>query len=494
MYQIPYVFEPEENELLYSYIIRLARANDPDIKSFFEHFKLAKHGFFEDHNRHKIGNEGVLLPFFGALPPSVSVIRLLSEHTVFPYTFAFFSSQMQAEFLSMVFDALYSPTAKYKRSSFQRIITKAKICPICISKTPVLLVEHHLPGVTACYKHRLRLYEYALRRKINGDGELLPQCIPEPEMCTDAEFLFAEFAYHLWQARPDTNLSQIAQILKERLAEFHISSSDSSLDEMIDFLHLHEVDIDECVLSECISLFFQQGKYIYKGFSTQIDKLAILLFACFLDINEVPFPTVSVHPPKRDVDQISDDFSLQGWTSYAVCLKHRRCGREFAMHPVLFLHNQKCPYCDKTQYTKNEIKRILATKEKQLDFIREQKGMQDLVGDEYTLLSIEWKRGVRWYRIRHNTCQTDYKTTKAHFLAGHRCPHCSKTASTRVSDAEFPNWVNKASNGRYSIGERVGNQRYEITDHQTEITQVLLKQKIIQELTRPTPSKILPLE
>lgn len=117
-----------------------------------------------------------------------------------------------------------------------------------------------------------------------------------------------------------------------------------------------------------------------------------------------------------------------------------------------------------------------------------EKQIEALVGDEYELVgtfnSIHDKT-----QIKHNKCGLIFETTPAAFISGRRCDCCSN-----IPDSEFFEYVEKASYGRYSINAHKNpvNTRYEVIDNETKAIKKIAKRKILQELSRITPSAILP--
>ena len=117
------------------------------------------------------------------------------------------------------------------------------------------------------------------------------------------------------------------------------------------------------------------------------------------------------------------------------------------------------------------------------------KDISDLTGDEYTLLD-DYNGARIQVRIRHNVCGTVQEYDPHRFLDGQRCRKCRKI----LTDREFRDHVNKCSLGRYEILGRPTQNLYRIHDNVTGIDREMLKAKIMQELSRPTLSPLLPLE
>ena len=57
----------------------------------------------------------------------------------------------------------------------------------------------------------------------------------------------------------------------------------------------------------------------------------------------------------------------------------------------------------------------------------------DLVGDEYTLLS-DYINSRTAITVRHNTCGHEYEVRASKFTEGSRCPNCSKSKKLTHKD------------------------------------------------------------
>lgn len=162
--------------------------------------------------------------------------------------------------------------------------------------------------------------------------------------------------------------------------------------------------------------------------------------------------------------------SFQG-TQKHVKIYHEECGHEFQCDYNSFLKNPKCRHCELKKMTEET-------------FIKE---MQDLVGDEYTLISKYTGRKEKVI-IRHNKCGHEQEYYPYLFLEGYRCSHCHE----KVSYQKIKDMIELYSNGKYEIIEKT-NQNYTILDHETKMTIILTPAQILQELQRPTPSTVLPI-
>ena len=92
-------------------------------------------------------------------------------------------------------------------------------------------------------------------------------------------------------------------------------------------------------------------------------------------------------------------------------VKHNKCGKIYNVLPSNFLKGNRCPYCN------GNAKKTGA---------RFKQEVQDLVGDEYTVLGSYINTNTK-IKIKHNICGTVYKVRPHTFLEGYRCPHCNSS-------------------------------------------------------------------
>lgn len=111
-----------------------------------------------------------------------------------------------------------------------------------------------------------------------------------------------------------------------------------------------------------------------------------------------------------------------------------------------------------------------------------------LVDDEYVVLKgfINQKEKVT---IRHNKCGYSQEYKPSAFLDGQRCKRCRQM----VRRDNLEKMLFDYSDGRYSITD-YGKNLCTILDKSTSVSIQLPPLKILQEITRPTKSAILPIE
>lgn len=174
-------------------------------------------------------------------------------------------------------------------------------------------------------------------------------------------------------------------------------------------------------------------------------------------------------------DKTSGAFSLVDYngTDQISVFLHKSCGHTFPHVFRTFLDHPFCPACRTVIRTNDSF----------------QKEIHDLTGDDYTLAGEYTDKNTK-VAIRHEKCGKISEYLPRHFLDGQRCPYCTR----EISDTVFSKMVQDISVGVYRVAGKETRNLYTIENTSTGEEIQLTKQKALQELRRPTPSEILPLD
>ena len=151
-----------KEELLYSYLLRLAEANGfTNPKIFFNH-----RGIFPDKDDTKLRLDslediGFLLPRLSSYYTGAEII---ADHTVLPAYLPFMSKVKQY----LTVNAMIRKKRDYPNivgHIMAGYIDDIYVCPDCLKEGHYLRRGHHLYGVKACHKHRKPLMKIIKNRK-----------------------------------------------------------------------------------------------------------------------------------------------------------------------------------------------------------------------------------------------------------------------------------------------------------------------------------------
>lgn len=167
-----------------------------------------------------------------------------------------------------------------------------------------------------------------------------------------------------------------------------------------------------------------------------------------------------------------------------VSLFRPQCKHEFTIKFSVFKSNPVCPKCPKGN---SRATRFYAGFSAATEYFK--KCVADLVGNEYEVCS-EYLNKKTTVLLRHATCGNIVPMLPETFSRGVRCKKCTPP----MSRDEFIETVAKESNNRYVVIGMVDSTKAILQDTWTNEIIPLQKALVLQELRRPTPSKILPLD
>ena len=179
----------------------------------------------------------------------------------------------------------------------------------------------------------------------------------------------------------------------------------------------------------------------------------------------------------KEIDaSLPDGFKLihyQGSKNKKITVKAIECGHEFDVIWRKMLRFPGCRICQQTY-------------ESEPGFL---KTISDLVGDEYKMISPYTNRSTPVV-LKHKRCGYEMSILPKHFIVGQRCPVCTPHFQNKE---QWIDYIDKLSSGRYAYVDRYQRcSKIYIKDQETGKEYKLSSSYVVQELTRPTPSKVLP--
>jgi len=177
----------------------------------------------------------------------------------------------------------------------------------------------------------------------------------------------------------------------------------------------------------------------------------------------------------REAIERTGEFELVSFTNTnePVLIRHKACGRTFAWNYHKFLKEPWCKVCRPRVRTEETFRQEI----------------RDLTGDEYTLAGPYLDKDHK-VMIRHNTCGREQAYWPHAFLDGQRCRFCTR----EVTDEALASCLEETSCGRYVFRKRETRNLVLVEDTKTGEKKRLSTAKIMQELKRPTPSPVLPMD
>lgn len=323
--------KPYPDELLYSWIHRLADANILPVTTFSDAYlgnTDSRIGTLE----YDVSKE---LPHLCSnLYEKQNVLSLYTSLTTYSFEAIFLEPGRQVKHINRIYrnDAL-SP-------AINKLFNSIKICPECIKEDmqtygePYIHRAHQLSGVCTCYKHNTGLKQFM---GIKGHA-----CEYSPDDYTDVEY----------ESHFQTEYEEYSRYC-QKLLEANTGGSSYALKEII----------FNCLKDKGYSVDNQYASFI-NDFNNGIGKLFIgdinkylkttLISAKYLDVFNTVLILMFLLP---DVNQlISRLNNYENNISFYVC---NACGKEYISNPLAQRQGWGCPYCNTIDNPEEAFKEIV---------------------------------------------------------------------------------------------------------------------------------------
>ena len=550
---IPIVPKLQPDELLYSWMSRLARANGFErLNDFFDVYVWPELRDTKKKNQkicYDIRHD--LYEFCESLDGLYEPLELFQKASMF----CGISPLMSRSHASQHIGLMARRGDETKTLSIPKnMLTDLAVCPKCQQEDLeaigdyVIYRAHQMPGVKVCYKHGCRLEKYIEIESEAPDTE-------EIELDSSSEdekdaFAYAVFCHDMLQSglqcdfrsfkklifskelQTYTNHEKVlSQLMQQFGAVEEVKKSLTLVSQKAEFENAAEdrftllspwrEDVIELKCNTCGRRFitspyriisgwgcpscdsvFSETEIFQRLFDTQNDGTYTLL-SPFKGMSE----NITIHhitcgktkemlarnyiienmrcecenriPEEQARNAIetagNGEFELISYegSSKPIQLRHLKCRRFFCWDYHSFLKKPGCRLCN-PRVSNQEM------------FVRE---IRNLVGNEYTLIGNYVDRTTK-VGIRHNRCYHTQEYLPTRFLDGARCSRCTP----EFQSGEIERIVREISFGRYIWGGHKTANLEIVKDTQTGTEKYMTRQRILQELLRPTPSPILPLK
>lgn len=397
---IPVVLQPQLNEFLYSYLLRLAKANGfEDFNSFASCF------LYETNHKH---SEAYSMKYFINLEESLHMdhevfYNLIKNHSIYLCSSMFLSPQQQTELLNVNFRKYRKDSKLWKEYTFTEI-KELIFCPKCqkeeIKKNGFFYYhkEHQFVNVKVCTKHKCVLHKCTCEfgHEFDENFKSEPFVI---DTDFEAEFIYAMFVESLIEAELDTNIDEINFIITNKLKDLKFTFSDfnehikcSKLSTLYSFPEKFD--------------FADQTISFKRNNTINIKKdILVILMELFDSISNIPF--VKKEPSKEWLEMIhKDGYELVSpFRENILTLRHATCGTNYITTADSFTKGWQCPTCDLQKSDEKIIGRLVR-----------------FVGNQKYEFIDEFKKWNKSVYIRHISCGNEYKVLlRVFFNRGARC-------------------------------------------------------------------------
>lgn len=582
MYFLPNCPKPFEDELMLSWLCRLAGRN---VMSFRD-LMIFVYDKFSKNMDIQMPLQEIFKRIKPFMWPCANVSELFMRTTLYPFYAVSMLPEQQLKYVyKYISDSNYILN---KHGNFGKL----KVCPECLKEDYLsggcyMHRSHQLSGVNVCYKHGCSLLELS-KDKIMCSVEM--KTIYDSNNFVEIGFLgsqeeeyqYAQAAHDLLNASLDTNIfefkSVINRALKERGYEEGLKSprvirefnqSVYSFGKKLPDDYFINISYTGIKMSEKLLNFLL---YIYNGdISLFINEVKAIRH----DKPVVPDSLELLAPYDKPIKTyickkcgeffISNDWGIENGLGCPKCVKseaefyegflkvmfgdeyelvekvknkntpvkvkHNVCDEYLTVKPIDFVFNHKrCDCVNKISFKEAAARvakvpcyELVSFKNASYKAVIRHSGgcgktfecmledftkssfcracerlyqdtflnkVKDLVGDEYTPVSL-FETRHRPVKIRHNVCGKEFEVSPGDFLQGNRCPYCAKYMTVKY----FCDLVNDLTSGHYSVMPRNTKNNYKgfeyVFDNSISKVLKLTKQRIKQEVLRPTRSDIL---
>lgn len=382
---IPIYIKPYEDELLFSWIERLAKANGMSVFSFLnaygERNSLSVYKWTYD-------MKSLFYPIYNHIKYPVDIKDLFLQHSTFNLDAITMTQSQQTRYINAVFrphDVLNRPI----NSSIMEI----KYCPECAREEvePYLHVSHNLSGVCMCSKHRCRLKVF--KGTWGHEMEFNDSDYKDANTYIKDEegLMYADYVNALHHHTINFNIQDVKAILFDELKSLNYKPSNQYQTLIKDISQsplrgLFNYDIERFLKVKMVSI-----KYVY---AYELVSLLMFLFPNpheFLNHFESTQPILETYRCKD-------------------------CGEEYVATTASQEQGWGCPQCMSKLSTQEALKHIIHT-------------MSD---GEYELTS-EFKSFSEPIQIYHSKCKDIVKMTPRQFLFDDMRCTCESTITSQMA-------------------------------------------------------------
>lgn len=448
MATIPVMTKPYPDELLYSWLHRLASLNGLYFYNFMSAYVMnsqtsAKTVFpFDMRNGFDI--------FYKNAQLDVDEASLYLQMSTLSYECLAMEVGVQSKVASNVFypfDLINTPANTF--------IDKANVCPDCFKEDILLYGEpylhraHQLSGVCKCHKHGtiLRRYSGAPNKACfyNLDDYV--------EITSASEIDYSNFAYNLLNANIRTNFEIIKGVLKAK--SITVTSSSNTGDLLGHLYNLCNGDVN--ILSELLTIKeepFNSSEYILQNqisilntYCRNADKTTFVSTSYGFNVgwrNFRDFIGLSEQERMKKMIQLAGNSEYELASQFesmnkVVSIEHI-CGRASKIKPREFLYEGKrCP-CENIIFEDEAARRI------------ESLGPYKL---------IEFTKAEMPVKIQSLSCGHIFTTRYRKFINSPNCRICYAGPPV-VTTEDVRERINKVSNGEYELVGEYTNSRTEV--------------------------------
>lgn len=365
MAKIPMLIKPYDDEMMYSYIHRLAKALNMDYMFFWKHYVQPQYGFEKSQrilSPLRYDSNSDLSTLFSQLQPLIGTDAAISDfyrdHMMYTGFAPALNEYQQARWINLSARAGGVSTSLVTQMSGANI-TELKICPQCIGTDAFHFKRvHQMPGVKVCPIHGTPLLKYVGKQGCEFKKAAFTPVLNVLE-ATETDKDYALFSTSILHKALETNANELTAAIKSKMKSVGFTKDNT------DCIVTYAKSLGRSLY--CTQEILDYAVYIYgrvgafkREFSP--EKLYSVLFILFEDVNDIKAYIQPSFPSKDEFVKYIEPRGYELVSSYhrqVITLKHISCGTTFISTPEMFLNGWECPICDGTIDEKDLFKRII---------------------------------------------------------------------------------------------------------------------------------------
>ena len=484
---LPICVKPYPNELLYGWLIRLAKINMyPSAESFCERYfpqdgpkyEINEHKMIRPDYRFNLDNVCKWYENIRCFPDAMTILHDMTPYfTIAPFlTRGYQVMRSQAILREQTGGILDISRLRYDVNEFH-------VCPECYKKdTDVygeayLHTEHHLPGVTVCPRHHVPLLKVSSEDAVEGiSPEACDEVAADEPMTVRVKNADMMSAMYRDPLLIDLKKLQAAVLVMIREKGYPIHSPYGCLKENVIKAGYWPHDTSDAAVKSSV---------VKKN--ADPDLLRGLILYLFEDYEDLKAVVGSVTDGESEGKVSYDSMDVLEERYGFIKVRCRTCGAVFHIHPYAFELGRLCPECEKRCSDEENIARMLRClgdgtyrlagpagkhrvrllhetcgREREIglmDAVYGEKecvcslrtaseGIEEVLGDEFILLD-EYVKGSRtWVTILHTVCGKIFSLPTQDFK---KSPHCRVCDEEHVPEAAFRKKMRKVAGDEYEL-------------------------------------------
>ena len=313
---IPIVKKYYPDELLYSWVCRLAKANGLTLKEFYREYMGDENAEYYSLNYDLTRNFVFLCE---SMYMKNDMVKLFLNTTTFRFEAMMMTEEQQARIVNNVFGIKNRLNA-----SVNKMVKNVNICPECMKEDiekfgePYLHCSHQLFGIQTCYKHKCLLHVFTAKKGHECNFDQIDYTEIQTKISIESNNVYSEYIYALFQSNMNTNKWIVRDILLER--------------------------INEMGEAQFLGKFGKWKYYDLADYDVQrVLKKKVLRYPRNLLKNELIPMAMFLYPDVNELIQKLKEKSLDSIISAYTC---SNCGKTYISTPFMREELFGCPFCN----------------------------------------------------------------------------------------------------------------------------------------------------